>query len=144
MKYPDRKSYENKWREENREKYLASRKRYYEKNRESIKQKMREYYTEVRKPDRKTNRDKYKEIDRLWAQKRRTKFRELFLEIKKEMGNKCSNCPYNKHPQILQFHHLGNKIGNVSELKSFKKIREEAKKCILLCPNCHMELTFVK
>jgi len=144
MRNIKRKEYESKWREENREQYLESRKRYYEKNKEKIRAEMRKYYKEVRQPDRKLNREKYKEIDRLWAGKRREKFRKLFLDIKKEMGNKCSDCGYSQYPQILHFHHLHSKSGNISEMKSITKIKEEAKKCILLCPNCHMVLTFVK
>ena len=139
-----RSAYEKKWREKNREKYLAQRKKSYQENREERGKKARDYYYAVRQPDRRNNPKKYKEIDRLWAQKRREKFRALFLELKREMGGRCSQCGYNKHLVVLHFHHVINKLANVSELKSFKKIREEAKKCILLCPNCHMELTFVK
>lgn len=145
MRDPKRREYEKRWREVNREKYLAKRRKYYLQNQEKIKTEMREYYAKVRRPLRMADRPKYKEIDRLWAQKRREKFRALFLEIKREMGNKCSRCDFDKHPSILQFHHHnGGKVSNVSELKSFKKIRLEAAKCILLCPNCHMEITFVK
>lgn len=137
-----RSAYEKRWRENNREKYLEQRKKYYSEHKEELARKSLDYYRKVRRPDRKANRKKYKELDRLWAQKRRQKFRELFKQIKEEMGNKCAKCGYDKYPIILHFHHVENKTGNVSELKSFKKICEEAKKCILLCPNCHMELTF--
>jgi hypothetical protein len=144
MKYPNRSEYLKAWREKNKEHYLKSRKKYYLKNKELCRAKARERYTTIVQPDRKVNREKYKEIDRLSAQKRRTKFRELFLQIKNEMGNKCSKCGFNEYPQILQFHHLRDKNENVSEMKSLKKIRQETAKCILLCPNCHMILTFVK
>src|SRR3990167_1323448 len=132
MKYPNRYEYEKEWREKNREKYLKTRKVYYQRHKEECRLKGRERYLRVIKPAREADRPKYKELDRLWAQKRRIKFRELFLQIKIEMGNKCSQCGYNEHPKILQFHHLKNKHANVSELKSFKKIRSEAAKCILL------------
>jgi hypothetical protein len=143
MKYPNRSEYEKAWREKNKEKYLKTKKAYYLKNKEYCCTKARERYSNVVQPDRKTNREKYKEIDRLWAQKRRAKFRELFIQIKKEMGNKCSKCGFDEYPQILHFHHLRNKRANVSEMKSLKKIREEVTKCVLLCPNCHMILTFI-
>lgn len=136
--------YCKEWREKNRERYREMKRACYRKNIEENRAKARKYYEEVKKPLRVADRSKYKEIDRLWAQKRRVKFRALFLELKMAMGNKCTTCGYDKHPQILHFHHLGNKYRNVSELTSFKKIKLEAAKCILLCPNCHMELTFVK
>ncbi len=62
------------------------------------------------------------------------------------LGAECLNCKYNKNYSALEFHHLD------SSTKSFgitlrecsnnklEKLFEEAKKCILLCSNCHREL----
>ena len=65
-------------------------------------------------------------------------------EIKKIMGGKCSKCGYNKCMASLEFHHhAGNKEGQVSRMiQDFSKEKslKEAKKCILLCANCHREL----
>lgn len=72
------------------------------------------------------------------------------LSRKKElvnlMGGKCSVCGYGKNLSALEFHHI-----NPNE-KSFQldsrhlsntsidKILKEAKKCILVCSNCHKEI----
>jgi len=56
-------------------------------------------------------------------------------------SNPCAECgnvfPY----QVMDFHHLGKKKYNVSQMAanghSLKKIQEEIAKCDLLCANCH-------
>lgn len=55
-------------------------------------------------------------------------------------GGKCIKCGYsNRH--ILQFHHIdpSNKEFAIGRNDfSFNRLLEESKKCILLCPNCHI------
>ncbi len=62
------------------------------------------------------------------------------------LGGKCSNCGYNKCPAALDFHHTeNNKEGNIHDFiknESREKLLKEAKKCILLCANCHRELHY--
>ena len=59
------------------------------------------------------------------------------------LGGKCSNCGYDKCLDALDFHHLDP---TKKDPKSFEKnvawsiLKEEIKKCILLCSNCHREL----
>lgn len=69
--------------------------------------------------------------------------RELKIKLVKEFGGRCLNCGYDKHPCILEFHHINplEKSFNVSNNKTMKYsiLLEEAKKCQLLCPNCHRE-----
>lgn len=60
----------------------------------------------------------------------------LRWKIKLKMGGKCVLCEYN-NILFLQFDHLYDKNIDVSQLRSKQKIIEEAKKCQLLCPNCH-------
>lgn len=63
-------------------------------------------------------------------------------ELLKEFGAKCSNCSYNKCDSALQFHHIdpSNKEFEISESAySLEKLKAEAKKCVLLCANCHAE-----
>lgn len=60
------------------------------------------------------------------------------------LGGSCSRCGYNKCNAALEFHHIdpSNKDITPSRLiarLSFKKIKEELDKCILLCSNCHRE-----
>jgi hypothetical protein len=70
----------------------------------------------------------------------RRHFRKLFKDKAIEYGGgKCKHCGYNKHKDILQFHHLKDKnftIGHVGKI-SWNKLIKEIDKCILLCPTCH-------
>jgi hypothetical protein len=65
--------------------------------------------------------------------------------LKKEHGGRCAICFYKKCFDVLCFHHKNpkEKIDNVTAiLRKFgiQKAKEEAKKCILLCANCHGEI----
>lgn len=75
------------------------------------------------------------------VQKRRYLIKEKAVEYK---GSKCENCGYDKCIDALEFHHknpeekdFGISSGNT---RSWKKIKEELDKCIMLCANCHREL----
>ena len=66
-------------------------------------------------------------------------------KLKIAFGGKCSVCNYNRCLSALDFHHINpkTKVGTVGKLhcsKGKKHAYEEAKKCILLCGNCHHEL----
>ena len=61
------------------------------------------------------------------------------------MGGKCSRCEYDECLSALQFHHIRriDKEVNISRLLTDGKVKEaweEAKKCVLLCSNCHFEV----
>ena len=92
--------------------------KYYEKNRLTLNKKMRENHR--------------KRIDK-------------FISTYKK-GKSCSLCGYNKHYEILQFHHKepSEKSFEITLHKIAKKTQEEIKKemnkCILICPNCHFLL----
>jgi len=64
-------------------------------------------------------------------------------EIIKLGGGACQKCGYNKCARALCFHHLdpATKEFNISgkETLNWDRIVAEAKKCILLCMNCHVE-----
>jgi transposase-like protein len=62
-----------------------------------------------------------------------------------EAGGACAICGYNDHPSALEFHHLDPtlKAFGVSRrgvTRSIDAVREEARKCILLCANCHAKV----
>ena len=62
-----------------------------------------------------------------------------------EAGGRCRICGYDRHVAALHFHHVdpGLKRMAVSAggiAYSIDTLREEAKKCVLLCSNCHAEL----
>ncbi len=58
-------------------------------------------------------------------------------------NSRCGICGYNK-TEILQFHHVEPKEKTFTMSSStnhtWEVFVEEAKKCILVCPNCHMEI----
>jgi hypothetical protein len=60
------------------------------------------------------------------------------------LGGKCSKCGYDKNYSALHFHHIdpSQKDHNWSMMgkRSWKRITEELKKCILVCANCHCEI----
>lgn len=67
----------------------------------------------------------------------------FFIQLKKEAGGRCSKCGYNRCWAALDFHHTNeNKQLAVSafwKIGNKQQTLEEAKKCILLCANCHRE-----
>jgi hypothetical protein len=78
--------------------------------------------------------------------KRRKVIRETLIA---ERGGKCqqADCAvpggYDRDMAALDFHHLdrATKVGNLSTWKGdMDSAREEAKKCILVCSNCHREI----
>ena len=76
------------------------------------------------------------------VQKRRHQIREMALEYK---GKKCAICGYNEYIQALEFHYLidDDKDFGISAkgyTRSWKQVRSELDKCVLLCANCHREV----
>jgi hypothetical protein len=81
------------------------------------------------------------EVIRVSERRRRVK-REL-VEL---AGGECSTCGYNRSMAALQFHHVdpATKSFNIAargHCYSRKRLMEEVEKCILLCANCHAELS---
>lgn len=69
---------------------------------------------------------------------RKKKLVELF-------GGGCKICGYSKCQQSLQFHHLDPSekkygISSKGACRSLDEMLMEAKKCVLLCANCHIEV----
>ena len=68
------------------------------------------------------------------------------LKLIEEMGGKCQICGYDKNISALEFHHKdptqkdfqldARKMSNTK----WETLLEEAKKCDLLCANCHREI----
>jgi transposase len=70
---------------------------------------------------------------------RRRRVKELLVA---EAGGGCAICGFDSYAGALQFHHRdpGAKAFEVSRqgiTRSLSRLREEAKKCVLLCANCH-------
>jgi hypothetical protein len=74
--------------------------------------------------------------------RRRRKVKRILVE---EAGGACSRCGYSKTMRALHFHHV-NPAEKRLELNakgvalSLETLRTEARKCILLCSNCHAEV----
>lgn len=58
-------------------------------------------------------------------------------------GGKCQVCGYNRCISALEFHHINPKEKEMnigSQILSWDKTKEELKKCICVCSNCHREI----
>jgi len=66
--------------------------------------------------------------------------------IIESMGGKCNLCGYNRCNTALELHHIDPSKKEISfgsiraNPRSWEKIVEELKKCVLLCANCHREV----
>lgn len=71
--------------------------------------------------------------------------REIKRTLVTEAGGRCIICGYEKHLEALQFHHLDPStkqfhLGQGGVSRSLARCRAEARKCALLCANCHAEV----
>lgn len=62
-----------------------------------------------------------------------------------EAGGACAVCGYDKCVAALEFHHLDPStkrfaLSRRGATRSFPEAREEARRCVLLCSNCHAEV----
>lgn len=60
-------------------------------------------------------------------------------------GGECHVCGYDKYPGALQFHHLDPNekdfhISQKGHSRSWKSVKGELDKCIMVCANCHVEI----
>jgi len=72
------------------------------------------------------------------------------IKIIKLLGGKCSICGYKRNIAALTFHHKDSSMKqfklDVRSLsnRTFSKIENELRKCVLVCHNCHAELHYPK
>ena len=76
------------------------------------------------------------------VKKRRKKIRKMAVEYK---GGRCQICGYDRCPEAMEFHHFDNDkkdfgISQKGYTRSWKKVKAELDKCIMLCANCHREV----
>jgi hypothetical protein len=76
------------------------------------------------------------------VKKRRKTLRKKAIEFK---GGRCEICGYSKCLDALEFHHLDNLkkdfgISAKGYTRSWERVKNELKKCRLLCANCHREI----
>lgn len=77
--------------------------------------------------------------------RQRERRQEFINLLKQEAGGKCTICNYSKNFAALEFHHPDPNDKDLSVSTLLKeahkdKVRAEAKKCILVCANCHREI----
>jgi transposase len=73
--------------------------------------------------------------------------RRVKRRLVEEAGGACAICGYDRCVAALQFHHLdpGTKhfaLSREGVTRSFAEAQREARKCALLCSNCHAEVEF--
>jgi hypothetical protein len=87
-----------------------------------------------------TNKAKKKEFE-----KRNKEFIQRYKKI-----CKCKKCGLSNKPYLLEFHHLDPSIKykNVTDLQfnayGIQKIKDEIRKCVMICRNCHMEYHYLE
>lgn len=91
--------------------------------------------------EKRTYRDRAEYLKMAVTKRRRI----LKLRAINTMGGVCVICQYDKHPGVLDFHHVDPTtksfaISGGGFSRSWASIELEIKKCILVCANCHREI----
>lgn len=78
-----------------------------------------------------------------YVNQRKQRVKQMAVEY---LGGKCIRCGYNRCVYALDCHHKDKttKSFNISgaHSRSWKAIKEELDKCVLLCANCHREVEY--
>jgi transposase len=74
--------------------------------------------------------------------RRRRRVKETLV---REAGGRCRICGYDRNMRALHFHHVDpsskrHEINAKGVAIALDKLRVEARKCVLLCSNCHAEV----
>jgi hypothetical protein len=74
--------------------------------------------------------------------KRRKRIRDMAVAYK---GGQCLLCHYKRCPAALEFHHPDPSTKDFSisadgSTRSWKRVKQEIEKCVLICANCHREI----
>ena len=110
---------------------------------------MPKYYTDVCKKHGRTKHkiqnDGHKRCVRCGSEAVTSCRRKAKIKLVKMFGGKCSRCSYDKCISALTFHHRDpseKEFGLASNgiTRALAASVEEAKKCDLLCANCHFEI----
>ena len=98
---------------------------------------------------RKVARKKYRaeHPEKTIADRKRFFFRGSVVNmwLKRQAGGKCSRCGFDE-VVLLHWHHIDPSTKDATvkfyacSPKNFHKVVAEAKKCVLLCPNCHRQI----
>ena len=99
---------------------------------------LNDYHTRIRPfPDK---MEKRRLRIKSYQQKRRIKLNEIKIVLQQALGGECVSCGLTDS-RLLDFDHIdpANKTMMISQSlsKPFELLLAEAKKCQLMCPNCH-------
>jgi hypothetical protein len=141
------KTYYQKYYYKNKEKIALEKKLYWQNNKKKILNQKRKYY-QLHRKEKLSYMKEWKSKNKIKvAEYRKKQYQLRMTEVRKLLGNKCSICGYHKCLGVLEFHHKKGKkemtIGAILKY-SWKKIKKELKKCILICANCHREIHYKK
>jgi hypothetical protein len=143
----------------NKDKIKEKAKAYYLANKDKIKERQKAYclankdkISDYKRQYAQDNRDKYRKASLEWGrrnpeviQKSTKKSRRLWREYKNQVKdyNGCLNpeCAWRGKydTSILDFHHLDS--SEKSSTTSIEKLKNEIKKCTVVCANCHRLIT---
>lgn len=135
--------YEQEKSNRNRDEYLAVRKDYYYAHKEEINAKRKERYNNdssykaKQQEANKKSREKYLPKRHTVEKRYRDKVRDYILD---ELTKPCLKCGETR-VWLIQFHHINpeEKLLQIHAAKTIESAKEEAKKCVCLCSNCHNE-----
>jgi 5-methylcytosine-specific restriction endonuclease McrA len=92
-------------------------------------------------PDKRTYAERADYLKKAVSKRRK----ELKQKAVMQLGGKCQICSYDKTTDALHFHHRNSKaksfgLSQRGLTRSWKKVQDELKKCVLICANCHAEI----
>ena len=97
---------------------------------------MQEYMRELRKLTRKS--------DQRCNERAKARRAKTLAQLVERMGDKCLICGQQYPHEVYDFHHLNpqEKSGLVSQMipKGLVVAWREARKCVLVCANCHRQI----
>lgn len=118
---------------------------YYAANREKILEKKRQYRLKNLKKSKEWSKNHYEANKKDYIKRAADKKKQQRAEwevFKSTLS--CAQCGEN-HPATFDFHHVirdpnNHKMHRLIANGSIAKAREELKKCVVLCANCHRKL----
>lgn len=84
----------------------------------------------------------YKNNKSYYKEKTKKRAKETHAAISELKKVPCSDCGQTFPPYVMDFDHMHSKVGSISNLTinrrwSLDRLKEELKKCELVCANCH-------
>lgn len=129
------------WRKNNPEKAKAAVDRWNSNNPERLREFKRDW-SRANSPKINAGRREQYRINRIALRiKQRAERNEKKQRLVDLMGGKCMDCGYNKCLGALEFDHINDDkergIGALLNSANWERLLAEAKKCELVCSNCH-------